>query len=396
MKPNVLQFVSSFRQGGSERQAVQMARNLHSTGRYNVHVACFNREGVMLEEVERLGLGEIGEFRLGSFFNRNAVRQLRRLVSFLRERRIDVVQTYDFYSNIFAITGAYLARTPVRIAAKRETEGIRSDKQKWAERRAFSLAHAVAANSEAVRRELIESGVPARKVVTIYNGMDTSRVAPVENLQREKVLAELGLPFDRPRRFVTVVANMHFAVKDQATFLRAARRVRDAVPDAAFVLAGEGGLVETLREQARTLGLEHDAFFTGRCARVRELLAVSSVCVLSSKGLEGFSNSITEYMAAAKPVVATDVGGAREAVVEGETGYIVRPTDDEEMAARIVSLLQDTELARRMGERGMERVREKFSCEAQLAEVEKLYERLLAGKRKNVGTQADVRQVEVK
>ena len=397
MKPNVLQLVSSFRQGGSERQAVQITRMLHETGRYNVHVATLHRDGVMLEEVERLGLPEIQEFRLGSFYDRNAARQLKRFVRLLRERRIDVVQTYDFYTNVFGMAAAFIARVPARIAARRETEGIRTNAQKWVERRAFGLAHVVAANSEAVRRELMESGVPAEKVLTIYNGMDTTRVAPVADLNRAEVLAELGLPVEPARRFVTIVANMHFEMKDQATFLRAARRVREEVSDAAFVLAGEGALVENLRAQARELGLERDTFFTGRCARVRDLLAISTVCVVSSKGLEGFSNSITEYMAAARPVVATDVGGAREAVVHGETGYIVRPTDDEEMARRIISLLKDPEGASLMGLRGLERVREKFSCEAQLAAIEKLYERLLQGERGQLAAQANVRsEVEVK
>ncbi|HEY0322850.1 MAG TPA: glycosyltransferase [Pyrinomonadaceae bacterium] len=378
MKPNVLQLVSSFRQGGSERQAAQITRMLHETGRYHVHVACLDREGALLDEVSRLGLGEVAEFRLGSFYNRNAVRQLRRFAQLLRERRIDIVQTYDFYTNVFGMTGARLASVPVRIAARRETEGVRTKAQKWTERRAFNLAHTIVANSEAVRRELIAVGVEPAKVVTIYNGMDTSRIAPISGLIREKVLDELGLPVEPHRRFVTIVANMHFDMKDQATFLRAARRVLREVPDAAFVLGGEGGLVESLRALSRELGLERDAFFIGRCARVADLLAVSTVCVLSSKGLEGFSNSIMEYMAAARPVVATDVGGAREAVAHGETGYIVRPTDDEEMAGRIISLLKDPEGAREMGARGLARVREKFSCEAQLAEIEKLYERLLS------------------
>jgi L-malate glycosyltransferase len=99
---------------------------------------------------------------------------------------------------------------------------------------------------------------------------------------------------------------------------------------------------------------------------------------LSSKGVEGLSNSILEYMAAARPVVATDVGGARDAIVEGETGYIVPPEDDEAMARRIVSLLREPERARTMGESGLRVVKEKFSCEAQVDRLENLYEELLA------------------
>jgi glycosyltransferase involved in cell wall biosynthesis len=371
--------VGSFNQGGSERQAVQVTRLLRESGRYDVHLACLDAEGPMLDEARAL-VGEVPSFPLKSFYDRNMAAQTLRFARYLRGRRIRVVQTYDFYTNVFGMLGAALARVPARVAAKRETDGMRTRAQKFVERRAFQLAHVVAANSDAVGRELVRDGVPARKVVTVYNGIDTGRVRPLRDFNREDELASLGLPRDGARRFVTAVANMRHPVKDQATFLRAARRVRERVPEAAFVLAGEGGLVEHYRALAAELGLAEHAFFTGRCARVPELLAVSDVCVLSSRGVEGFSNSIAEYMAAARPVVATDVGGAAEAVADGETGFVVPPGDDAAMAARITELLTDRGLACEMGERGLRRVTEKFSCGAQLARVEELYARLLGGR----------------
>ena len=166
-------------------------------------------------------------------------------------------------------------------------------------------------------------------------------------------------------------------LKDHATFLRAAKRVHDAVPDAAFVIAGEGELLEETRSLAAQLGLERDVFFIGRCEKISELLSVSYACVLSSIA-EGFSNSILEYMAAGRPVVATDVGGAREAIVEGETGYLVKAGDDEALALRLIDLLNDPDRASAMGERGREVVREKFSSEAQLSRAENLYDSLLS------------------
>ncbi|MBV9209998.1 MAG: glycosyltransferase, partial [Acidobacteria bacterium] len=286
-----------------------------------------------------------------------------------------------FYTNVFGMAGAAWARLPpVRIASRRETGGMRSRAQRFVQRRAFARAHAVVANAEAVRRELVAEGVRADKIETIYNGIDLKRLAPPENLSRDETLARLQLEQAAGRRLVTIVANMRHAVKDQQTFLRAARRVKAEVADAAFVLAGEGELQESLRAFAAELKLERDAFFTGRCGQVAELLAVSEVCVLSSTN-EGFSNSIIEYMAAARPVVATDVGGAREAIREGETGYVVAPGDDEAMSARIISLLLEAEKAREFGCAGRRVVEEKFSCEAQVARTEKLYERLLEMKR---------------
>ena len=159
-------------------------------------------------------------------------------------------------------------------------------------------------------------------------------------------------------------------------FLRAAQRVYETVPDAAFIIAGEGELKEATQELARSLGIAERTFFIGRCTDVGAVLSISDVCVLSSSS-EGFSNSILEYMAAGRPVVSTDVGGAREAVVHGETGYLVPKGDHEGLAGYISSLLLAPELAGAMGERGKRVVSEKFSSLKQLQNVESLYGELL-------------------
>jgi len=387
VRRNVLQLLGSFHQGGSERQAAQLARLLAESGRYRVRIACLNPEGVLRAEVERLNLGEIESYPLTSFHDRRFVAQLRRLSAFLRAERIDLVQTHDFYTNVFGMAAAALARTPARVAAKRETGGMRTALQRRVELMAYRLAHAVVANSEAVKAQLTRDGVPARKISVVYNGLDPARVRPPEGFSRAEALAEFGLPADAGRRFVTLVANLRHAVKDHPTFLRAARRVRAEVPEAAFVLAGEGELEAPLRELASKLGIADAVFFTGRCTQVGALLAASDVCVLSSTA-EGFSNSILEYMAAGRPVVATDVGGAREAVVEGETGHLVAAGDDEGMAARVTDLLRDPARASAMGERGRVRVEQQFSCDAQLARTETLYENLLARAQSGAGRPA--------
>lgn len=380
MKPNVLIFTSSFEQGGSERQAVQLARLLDKSGRYRVHMACLNDQGVLRREVQSLHVQPIQTFPLTSFYNRNMLTQLWRCAQFMRAQKIDIVQTHDFYTNVFGITAATLAQVPVRIAARRETAGTKTERQLWVERRAYSLAHAVVANSDAVRQELLASGIPERKVVTIYNGMDIGRIETHPKLSRPEALRLFGLLQNDSRRYVTIIANMRHPLKDQRTFLRAARLVRAAVPTAAFVLAGEGDLLNETSAYANELGLQNDAFFIGHCSQVSELLNLSEVGVLSSAGVEGFSNSIIEYMAAALPVVVTDIGGAREAVVDAQTGFIVPPGDETTMAERIITLLQNPQQALKMGQLGRDIVERKFSCEAQLMQTEQLYRRLLGGR----------------
>ena len=376
MKRKVLQLIGSFHQGGSELQAVQLTRLLHESNRYEVHVACLDSGGVLRNEIDRLALGEIPEYRLTSFYDRNAVAQLRRFARLLGEREIDIIQTQDFYSNVFGMAAGRLARVPARIAARRETSGWRTSAQKVVERAAYRMANAIVANAEAVRDQLVQEGVRREKIAVVYNGLNRERVAASLQVSRDEKLALLGLPASNECRFVTIVANLRHPVKDHSTFLRAARRVREAVPQARFIIAGEGPLIDETRRFAVQLGLEQDLFFLGRCENVAELLSISDVCVLSSKA-EGFSNAILEYMAASRPAVVTDVGGAREAVIDGESGYLVRAGDDEQMGARIISLLLDPAKADSMGRRARQIVEERFSLEAQLERTEKLYDRLL-------------------
>jgi L-malate glycosyltransferase len=380
LRYNALQLIGSFHQGGSERQAVQLTRLLLESGRCNVFVVTLQREGVLLDEIDRLGLNDIPEFRLNSFYDLHAARQLRRFAQFLKKNEIDVIHTHDFYTNIFGMAAAGLARVPVRIASRRES-AVRPQTQRFVERAAYRLAHAVVANCEDVRQQLIREGVPAQKVRTVYNGLDAARVQPT-SADRNEILRSLNLP--EQARFVTIMANMRahvrepepFCFKDHPTFLRAAKQVHESVPEAAFIIAGECDLMEATRELARSLGIADRTFFIGRCQDVGSVLSISDVCVLSSSS-EGFSNAILEYMAAGRPVVATDVGGAREAIIHGETGYLVPVGDHAQLAEHIISLLLDQESAGSMGESGRRRVNEQFSTVKQLQNVESLYNELL-------------------
>jgi len=383
MVRNVLQLVGSFHEGGSERQAIQLAGLLKSRGRYRVQLACLDGSGVLREEARRMGFDDIPEFPLNRFYDRNALRQVWRFAQLLTEREIDVVHSHDFYTNVFGMTAAAIARVPVRIASRRETTGWRTKSQRFVERRAYNLAHAIVANAEAVRAQLISEGVDRKKIVTIHNGLDLDRVTIGELTLIDDALKIFNLPRDDDSQFVTIVANVRHKVKNHSMFLRAARRVSDSVPEARFIIAGEGELIPAMREMAEGLGLIDRVPFIGRCERVAELLALSDVCVLASTA-EGFSNAILEYMAASRPVVATNVGGAREAIVNCETGYLVPSDDDSAMAERIVSLLRNPSAARDMGKRGRQIAEERFSCEAQLEKTQDLYDRMLAHVSRNL------------
>ncbi len=380
MKRNVLELTGSFWQGGSERQAVQLSRLLHEEGSFRIFVACLDGSGELRREIEQLGITEIPEFKLTSFYNIDFLRQAKRCAAFIKDNEISIIHTHDFYTNIFGMLAGFMARVPVRIASKRETFS-KSKNQLLIERQAFRLADKIVANAEAVKRFLVNAGISQQKIVIIHNGLDLQRLLSSPIQSREEILRDLGLPSPNEIQFVTIVANLRSDVKNHRMFLKSAQKVREKLKNVAFVLAGEGELTESLKGFAAELGIEGDVFFIGGCAKIAELLSVSDICVLSSRS-EGFSNSILEYMAAAKPVVATNVGGASEAVVEGETGFLVESDDDQAMANRLIELLENPQKAKRLGESGRRIIEEKFTLAAQLSSTLELYNSLLDSKLK--------------
>jgi len=371
VKKNVLQFIGSFHQGGSERQAVQLTRLLREDGTFNVSIATLENAGALQAEVEKMGFKEIPEFKLTSFYNYNFVKQLLKCANLMRTEKIEIIHTHDFYTNVFGMFASQIFRVSLAVASKRETGGMRTKMQKRIERLAFKQANAIVANSEAVKKYLISEGIPAEKIKVIYNGLDPERLTP-QTTDRKKICAELGLPEDENIKFITLVANLRHKVKNQPMFLRAAQKVLEKFPNAHFVLAGEGELREDLEKLAKELRIAENTHFIGSCTQVPELLSVSFAGVLTSLN-EGFSNSILEYMAARLPVVATNVGGASEAIIENETGFLVESGDAEALANRLIELLEDEDKAQQFGARGKKRVEEKFSVAAQLENTLKLY-----------------------
>ncbi|CAN5494635.1 glycosyltransferase family 4 protein [soil metagenome] len=372
MKKRVLQFIGSFHQGGSERQAVALTKMLKDDGSFDVFAATLNNEGVLRSDIETFGLPEIPEFPLTSFFNPNFVRQVRGCAKYLRDNKIDVVHTHDFYTNVFGMAAASLAGVPVRIASKRETGGMRSAAQKFVENIAFGRASAIVANAEAVREHLIARGIASDKIAVIHNGIDISRFdVPVD---RAVVFDRYGLPVDS--RIVTLVANLRHSVKNVPMFIRTAKRVTETLPDVHFVVAGEGELRPELEGIAVRLGVAANMHFIGRCDDVPALLGSSFACMLTSDA-EGFSNSILEYMAARRPVVATNVGGAAEAVTPKVTGYLVQRDDDNWAAMHLTDLLRNPSMASEFGEAGRKVIEQQFSQTAQLTKTLELYHGLL-------------------
>jgi len=149
-----------------------------------------------------------------------------------------------------------------------------------------------------------------------------------------------------------------------------------AVPDARFVICGDGELRPALEEQIKRKHLERHVFLAGFRADVLELLKGFDLFALSSLQ-EGLCTSLVDAMAASKAAVATRVGGVPEVVADGETGFLVPPRDHDAMADRIITLLKDAGRRTRMGEAGLTRARKLFTVDHMVDGTLATYERLM-------------------
>jgi glycosyltransferase involved in cell wall biosynthesis len=184
--------------------------------------------------------------------------------------------------------------------------------------------------------------------------------------------AEIGL-YGGP--IVIVVANL-IAYKGHEYFLRAWADVCRVFPGAVALLVGEGPVRAAREADARALGIETNVRFLGLRRDVPALLAVSDLLAHPSTQ-EGFCNALLEAMAASRPVVATDVGGNREAVVDGETGLLVPARDAARLAAAMLAVLEQPDRGVAWGRAGRRRAAERFQRSRMLREYETLYDELL-------------------
>ena len=368
----VMLFTDSFEHGGTERQFVTTLQLLDPQ-RFDVRVGCLKRRGPFLAQAESLGL-PIHEFPIRSLYGSRTFALCWRLIRLLREEKIELVHTFDFYTNVFAGVAARLAGVPALLISRREMGDGRSKLQRLAIRACAFLADGVVANSRAAGTWLTgrAAKVPGRLAI-VPNCTDGALFHP--NAIPQQAAQELGLPNASLRIGILAVLRPE---KDVATFLRAATLVAHEVDSVQFVVIGDGQERDRLQKLASELGLGGQVTFLGDRSDIPELLAALDIVVLCSVTTESFPNAILEAMAAARPVVATPVGGVPEVVIHGETGWLVPLRDPQAMARRLIELAKSPSLRRAMGQAGRARAVQEFNRTHVKESLEKYYDEVLA------------------
>ncbi len=284
-----------------------------------------------------------------------------RFTQFLWRQQIDVVQAYFPDSSYFGLPIAWLAGVRHRLRTRNNIGHWLTPVHRTLGRALHLLTTLTLANCSAAREALLQQeSIPAECVLVLENGVDLDRF--------------LAIPSDSANGSrVGVVANLR-RVKGLDVLLDAAKQL----PDVSFDLVGEGEERQNLKIQIQNSGLCQRCRLLGTRRDIPEFLAQLDVAVLPSRA-EGMSNAILEYMAAARPIVATATGATPEMLRDGIDGLLVPPENPAALAAGIRRLLHDRELARGLGQSARERAKQRYSRQAMVQRFTELYLQLVHG-----------------
>jgi glycosyltransferase involved in cell wall biosynthesis len=286
-----------------------------------------------------------------------------RFAQFLWRQRIDVVQAYFPDSSYFGVTTAFLAGVPHRVRTRNNVGHWLTAAHRILGRALNLFTTATVANCGAARDALLRDERPSpASVVVLANGVDLDRFL---SLQPPSVQSNV----------VGAVSNLR-PVKGLDVLVEAAARLKTDFPGVTYRVAGEGEQRGELQARIDAAGLHERFHLCGSQKDVPAFLGSLGVAVLASRA-EGMSNAVLEYLAAARPVVATAVGATPELLRQGECGLLVPPEDPGAMAAAIARLLKDRPLAARLAHAGRQRAVNEYSRAAMVRRFEDFYARLI-------------------
>lgn len=291
------------------------------------------------------------------------------LLSTLRSG-VDVLHSHKFGSNVWAAALGTVARTPVIVAHEHSWSFEGQRLRRFFDRELVGRrASAIVAVSRADERRMAEvEGIAPEKLVFIPNGIPDPPTPSGRDLR-----PELRVARDAP--VVGSVSGLRSA-KGLDVLAAASALVRKRFPDLRVLVAGEGEDRAMIEAEIRRFGLEETMILLGRRTDVPDLLRTFDVAAVSSVS-EGSPLAVMEYMEAALPIVATQVGGVPDLIEHRVSGLLVPPSDPAALATGIETLLRDRRTARELGYRAQLKRRTEFRIDVTVRRVEELYERLL-------------------
>lgn len=379
----IMDLRGTYKGGGGPDKTILLSAVKHDPGRYFVLVTYIRDPKDMEFEIEdrarKLGIDYV-DVRDSKLFDWKCVLRLNALI---KEHRLHIVHAHDDKSCFYAFF-LKLLNPSIKVMFTCHLYSIyrRADFNSLKSYLTFRLrksarffflskAHRpILAVSEAVRRTLIDEGIPADEVETLYNGIE------VEQWQKDNgrptLKRELRLPEDA--FLVGTVARIAYQ-KDLPTFYKVAAAVKSRVPNAYFVIVGEGDgkLLDFARQESASYGVAEYLFFTGHRNDLQDIYASFDLFLMTSIS-EGLPNTVLEAMAMEVPVISTAVDGVPELVAEGNTGYLCGMKDVEKLAEKVVAVIKNNALRSRFAQNGRARILAHFSFDERVKKMEAYYD----------------------
>jgi glycosyltransferase involved in cell wall biosynthesis len=358
----ILHVITDTNIGGAGRYLLNLLKQ-PAFGDFDVLIAC--PDGELAERIDARKWKRINISGRDVSFSLKLVPELMKII---KKEKADVVHTHSSLSARIAartlgVPVVYTKHGMVRIPNAKGVIPGRTGPFKRSFNRLFAkmFSQKVIGVSQAICDELIESGIPEDMVVAIPNGIDLEEFKMT--LREDSVRSKGPL--------VGTVARLDRS-KALDVFLESAKIIVSSEPSTRFVIGGTGPLETELKDKIKQLRLEGFVNMVGFVDDVPSFLNSLDVYVLSSD-YEGLGLAILEAMACGLPVVATNVGGVPEVVLDGETGFLVPPRQPRTMAQAIVRLLVDSDLAKTMGKVGRSRVEEVFDAKVMAEKTARVY-----------------------
>lgn len=372
----IIDFLHGYSGGGTERHLLQLT-NLLDRKKFLPTIVGFDVGDTPLTRVLRdAGVGVVS-FPVGRYYTPRAIQRTHALAALIRGQKPDIVQTFHFKSDLLGAIAARAADVPWIISSRRDMGDNKKPWQRLLNRGANRFFHGFIAVCDAVGEALaVREGVRPERITRIYNGVDAIRYSPADVATRGILRADLGLS---PEDFVVGMVAVFRPEKDYKVFFEAIRRLHMSIPRLKAIAVGSGPTLEAQRNWCRDAGLEGIVIFPGAVQNVEKYLQMFDVACFVPSQNEGFSNALLEKMSMGLPVVATDVGGNREAVVNSFNGVLIPPGDSRRLEEALLFLYQRPDLRKEMGQRSRHRVETLFTLERMITAHAAFYSDLARG-----------------
>lgn len=367
MKPvNVLQLISSGGYYGAENMLLNLCASQEKAGCQNSLLLFYNVHSPNVEFYERARRRGIS-VRMVHCKGRADWRAVRQIEEYVREDSIDLVHTHGYKADLYGFLAAWRSHKPVVATCHNWVGGTAAlGIYNHLDRLALKKFNALAAVSDEVAGRLLDTGVPAKKIRTIANGID---VQAFERGQPLPAISVIG------GKVVGMVARLDLQ-KGFEYLLRAIRELCNIFYALTVVIVGEGPDRKAIEDMVKEYGLQSNVVLAGQQSDMPGVYAAMDIFVLPSLN-EGLPMTILEAMAASRPVVATRVGAIPSVIKDGENGLLVDPRDTDGLRNAIASLLADPNLCRRMGERAHDWVSANYTSDAMALKYREMYNEVL-------------------